>query len=85
MAHAQFTLDVRTGPVTRPPGEFEILPQKGSKDVVVQAPAKSSLFSDILAGSTLEDAGNSTEASVPFTLAVVSRMIAFVTIFTPHI
>lgn len=68
MAHAQFTLDVRTGPVTRPPGEFEILPQKGSKDVVVQVPGKAALVRGILTGSTSEDAGNSTEASVPFTL-----------------
>ena len=68
MAHAQFTLDVRTGPVTQTPGEFDILPQKGSKGVVVQVPGKAALVRGILAGSTSEDAGNSTEASVPFTL-----------------
>ena len=48
MAHAQFTLDVRTGPVTRPPGEFEILPQKGSKGVVVQVPGKATLVNAIM-------------------------------------
>ena len=68
MAHAQFTLDVRTGPVTQKPGEFEILPQKGSEGVVVQVRGKAALFRDILAGSTSEDAGNSTEASAPFTI-----------------
>ena len=52
MAHAQFTLDVRTGPVTRTPGEFEILPQKGSKGVAVQAPGKGALVRDILADSS---------------------------------
>ena len=68
MAHAQFTLDVRTGPVTQTPGEFDILPQKGSKGVVVQVPGKAALVRGILAGSTSEDAGNSTEASAPFTI-----------------
>ena len=74
MTHAQFTLDVRTGPVTRKPGEFEILPQKGSKGVVVQVPGKSSLFRGMLAGSTSEDAGNSTEASAPFTIEGLKQM-----------
>ena len=62
------TLDIRTGPTTWEPGDFEMPPEKGSKDVVVQAPGKGALVRGILAGSTSEDAGNSTEASVPFTL-----------------
>ena len=48
MAHAQFTLDVRTGPVTQKPGEFEILPQKGSEGVVVQVPGKANLVNSII-------------------------------------
>jgi len=72
VAHAQFTLDVRTGPVTRPPGEFGILPQKGSKDVVVQVPGKAALVRGILESSDDEDEDEDDvdmeEASVPFTL-----------------
>ena len=72
MAHAQFTLDVRTGPVTRPPGEFGILPQKGSKDVVVQVQGKAALVRGILESSDDEDEDEDDvdmeEASVPFTL-----------------
>ena len=55
MAHAQFTLDVRTGPVTQTPGEFDILPQKGSKGVVVQVPGKAALVRGILESSDDED------------------------------
>ena len=77
MAHAQFTLDVRTGPVTQTPGEFDILPQKGSKGVVVQVPGKAALVRGILAGSTSEDAGNSTEASVPFTMAELKAKVTY--------
>ena len=77
MAHAQFTLHVRTGPVTQTPGEFDILPQKGSKGVVVQVPGKAALVRGILTGSTSEDAGNSTEASVPFTLEELKAKVTY--------
>ena len=75
MAHAQFTLDVRTGPVTQKPGEFEILPQKGSKGVVVQAPAKSSLVRGILESSDDEDEDDvDMKDSVPFTAEEIRKM-----------
>jgi hypothetical protein len=75
VAHAQFTLDVRTGPVTRPPGEFEILPQKGSKGVVVQVPGKAALVRGILESSDDEDDDDDDmEESTPFTAEDIQKM-----------
>ena len=74
MAHAQFTLDVRTGPVTRPPGEFEILPQKGSKGVVVQVPGKAALVRGILESSDDEDEDDDEEMSTPFKAEDIQKM-----------
>ena len=75
MAHAQFTLDVRTGPVTRPPGEFEILPQKGSKGVVVQVPGKATLVNAVITDSLSGDEDDvDMEESTPFTAEDIRTM-----------
>ena len=75
MVHAQFTLDVRTGPVTQKPGEFEILPQKGSKGVVVQVPGKAALVRGILESSDDEDEDDDEEKSTPFTAEDIRNML----------
>ena len=49
------TLDIRTGPTTWKPGDFEMPPEKGSKDVVVQVPGKAALVRGILESSDDED------------------------------
>ena len=49
------TLDIRTGPTTWKPGDFEMPPEKGSKGVVVQVPGKAALVRGILESSEDED------------------------------
>ena len=51
------TLDIRTGPTTWKPGDFEMPPEKGSKGVVVQVPGKAALVRGILESSDDEEGG----------------------------